>query len=163
MSLILQNRFLRLFAFKPRFGPRQRRRRLCQAPARSFAQCAGHGIAHPLHCVNGFVRRNKAADACQRHFCRQKRLHCRTAVAFYAGHFHKPCHRVAHAPASEARAAITSPIFPATTSARASCSSVKLQCFFKASSTPGSTPAAPAVGAATILPMAALHSLTARA
>ena len=98
MSLILQNRFLRLFAFKPRFGPRQRRRRLRQAPARSFAQCAGHGIAHPFHGVNGFLRLNNASDACQRHFFRQMRLHCRTAVAFYTGHFHKPCHRVAHQP-----------------------------------------------------------------
>ena len=47
MSLILQNRFLRLFAFKPRFGPRQCRRRLCKAPVRSFTQCAG--MESPTH------------------------------------------------------------------------------------------------------------------
>ena len=67
------------------------------------------------------------------------------------------------APAKEARSAITMPMLPATTSPRASVSSLSWQCFFSEKNTPGSTPLAPAVGAATMRPMAALHSPTAMA
>ena len=67
------------------------------------------------------------------------------------------------APASEARSAITMPILPATTKPRASVASLSWQCFFREKKTPGRTPLAPAVGAATIRPMAALHSPTAMA
>ena len=58
---------------------------------------------------------------------------------------------------------ITMPILPATTKPRASVASLSGQCFFREKKTPGRTPLAPAVGAATIRPMAALHSPTAMA
>ena len=56
--------------------------------------------------------------------------------------------------------ATTTPMAEATSRASSICRSVRPYCSCRAMSTPGSTPEAPAVGAATIRPIEALTSST---
>ena len=94
-------------------------------------------------------------------------IHGRTRSQGYGGDANweviDRCARSVTIPDRDARAAATAPTRPATAKACISIWSVAPERFPSAINTPGRTPAPPAVGAATITPMAALTSWMARA